>query len=365
MSTRLQSKFRSSILALPLILAWSFGSQIASGLQGQSQNSGNTPLDANGLPSVPVPHSAPEILKLALDMNGLEVPSARPWHVKLSYDQFDDDGDNVHSGTIEEFYVAPKKFKRIYTSDLLNRIDIADDAGLFRTGDQSWPSMAESGVLNSALHPLDLARFDNRTRQPENKELKFGDVKLHCVSLRDKDPRVIHFGAPLFCFEPGTVMLRYVNANTAEVTTYDSIALFQGHYVARDITIRHADKPFLKIHVEELGEITRISDAFFAPSQDSKGPLGGRIPVPSWTYDEQYQISNAQPVYPRGVSGVVHVKYVVGKDGSVIEATATDGPEDLRKTVLEAVRKYKFRPYLVLDQPVEVENTIEFTVNSR
>jgi hypothetical protein len=356
MSTCLQSKFVSSILALPLILAWSFGSQLASGSQSQNQS---------GLPSVPVPHSAPEILKLALDMNGLEVPSARPWHVKLSYDQFDDDGDNVHSGTVEEFYVAPKKFKRIYTSDILNRIDIASDTGLFRAGDQSWPSVVESGVLNSVLHPLDLAQWDDRTRQPENKELKFANAKLHCVSLRDKDPLVIHFGVPFFCFEPGTVMLRYVNANMAEVIMYDSIAPFQGHYVARDITIRHADKPYLKIHVEELGEITRISDAFFAPPPDSKGPLGGRIPVPSWTYNEQYQIANPQPVYPRGVSGVVHVKYVVGKDGNVIEATANDGPEDLRKPVLEAVRKYKFRPYLVLDQPVEVESTIEFTVSSR
>ncbi|MGC2743752.1 MAG: energy transducer TonB, partial [Candidatus Angelobacter sp.] len=72
-----------------------------------------------------------------------------------------------------------------------------------------------------------------------------------------------------------------------------------------------------------------------------------------------------QPAYPLGVSGLVHVKYVVGKDGSVIEATANDGPEDLRKAVLEAVRKYRFRPYLLLDQPVEVESTITFTASSR
>jgi hypothetical protein len=321
--------------------------------------------NTSGIPSGPVPHSAPEILKLALDMNGLEVPSARPWHVKLSYDQFDEDGDNVLSGTIEEFYSGPKKFKRVYASDTSNRIDIANDAGLFRAGDQNWPSVVESGVLNSAIHPLDLARWDDRTRRPEKTELKSGNVKFPCVSLRDKDLRVTHFGAPMFCFEPGTVMLRYVNANMAEVMTYDSIVLFQGRYVARDITIRHVDKPFLKIHVEELGEITKLSDTFFALPPDAKGPLGGRIPVPSSTYNEEYQLSSPQPEYPRGVSGLVHVKYVVGKDGSVVEATAEDGPEELRKAVLKAVQKYRFRPYLLLDQPVEVESTIEFTVSSR
>jgi TonB family protein len=365
MSIGFQSKLASSILCLALTSAWSFGSQIASGSEVQSPNPGSTSIDNRSLPSVPVPHSAPDILKLALDMNGLEVPSAQPWHIKLSYDQFDDDGDNDHSGTIEEFYVEPKKFKRIYTSDTFNRIDIANEAGLFRVGDQSWPSVVESGVLNTVLHPLDLARWDNRTRRPEKTELKFGNDKLPCVNLHDTDPRVIHFGAPVFCFEPGTVMLRYVNANMAEVITYDSIVLFQGHYVAREITIRHVDKPFLKIHVEEIGSITKISDSFFALPPDAKGPLGGRIPVPSSTYTEEYQISSPQPAYPRGVSGLVHVKYVVGKDGSVIEATANDGPEQLRKAVLEAVRKYRFRPYLLLDQPVEVESTIEFTVNSR
>ncbi|MGC2742947.1 MAG: hypothetical protein WA672_07150, partial [Candidatus Angelobacter sp.] len=202
MRNRLQCKLFSSILYLVLTSTWSFGGQIASGLQVQSSNSGSTATDiTNAIPSVQVPHSASDILKLALDMNGLEVPSARPWHLKLSYNQFDEDGDNVHSGTVEEFYVGSKKFKRIYTTDTLSRVDIANDAGLFRTGDQSWPSMVESGVLNSALHPLDLARWDNRIRRPEKTELKFGNSKFPCVNLRDKEPGVIHFGAPVFCFE--------------------------------------------------------------------------------------------------------------------------------------------------------------------
>jgi TonB family protein len=354
-------------LFLVLILAQGVGVQApAPNDQSPPPHSSSLPADArNGIASVEVPHAAADILKLASDMNGLDVPSAKPWHIKLSYDQFDEDGDNVHSGTLEEFYSGPKKFKRIYTSDTVNRIDFANDAGLFRAGDQTWPSVVESGVLNSALHPLYLARWDNHTRRPEKTDLKLETGKLSCVTLRDNDTRVIHLGAPVFCFEPGTVMLRYVNANLAAVITYDNIVPFQGHYIARDITIRHVDKPFLKIHVEELGEITKISDGFFAPPSDAKGPLGGRIPVPSSTYNEEYQISSPQPSYPRGVSGMVHVKYVVGKDGNVIEATANDGPEELRKAVLKAVRKYRFRPYLLLDQAVEVESSIDFTVHSK
>jgi hypothetical protein len=354
-----------SSICLGLGIVLSAGNSLGSCAEPQSQKDCSTAGNANGVLSVPVPHSAPDVLKLASNMNGLEVQSARPWHVKLSYDQFDEDGDNVHSGTVEEFYVGPRKYKRIYSIDTLNRIDIANDAGLFRVGDQSWPTVVEADVVSAVLYPLHLAQRDDGTRRPEKTELKFGNGKLPCITLKKQNVNVIFIGAPVFCFEPGTVMLRYVNANLAEVLTYDSIALFQGRYVARDITIRHIDKLFLKIHIKELGEITKISDAFFATPPESKGPLGGRIPVPSSAYNEEYQISSPQPAYPRGVDGLVHVKYVVGKDGHVIEATATDGPEELRKAVLEAVRKYRFRPYLLLDQPVEVESSIEFSAHTR
>jgi hypothetical protein len=35
-------------------------------------------------------------------LNGLESPDLLPWHIVVTYDQFDEDGDNVHSGWGEE-----------------------------------------------------------------------------------------------------------------------------------------------------------------------------------------------------------------------------------------------------------------------
>jgi len=44
---------------------------------------------------------------------------------EASYDQFDEDGDNIHSGVDEEFWAGPKKYRRIYKSDNLNQTDYA------------------------------------------------------------------------------------------------------------------------------------------------------------------------------------------------------------------------------------------------
>lgn len=49
--------------------------------------------------------------------NGLESTDLHPWHVVTAYDQFDEDGDNVHSGVYEEYGAGPKKYKRAYKSD--------------------------------------------------------------------------------------------------------------------------------------------------------------------------------------------------------------------------------------------------------
>jgi len=54
---------------------------------------------------------------------------------------------------------------------------------------------------------------------------------------------------------------------------------------------------------------------------------------------------------------------VVGKDGRVIQADAEDGPAEVRGPAVEAVRKYRFRPFLVLDEPVEVEGEMFFELH--
>jgi hypothetical protein len=51
----------------------------------------------------------------------------------------------------------------------------------------------------------------------------------------------------------------------------------------------------------------------------------------------------------------VTVEIVVGKDGHVVSAHAVSGPPEGYKACENAVRKWVFKPYLVLDKPVEVE----------
>jgi peptidyl-prolyl cis-trans isomerase A (cyclophilin A) len=74
-------------------------------------------------------------------------------------------------------------------------------------------------------------------------------------------------------------------------------------------------------------------------------------------------VSKVTPLYPvdakkAGVSGTVVLGAIIGTDGTVKEHHVVSGPEPLRQAALDAVRQWRYRPYLLNDEPVEVRTTI-------
>lgn len=69
------------------------------------------------------------------------------------------------------------------------------------------------------------------------------------------------------------------------------------------------------------------------------------------------------PVYPdtarqRMIQGTVVLKAVIGKDGRVNDLKAVSGPKELYDSAIGAVQQWRYKPYTLDGQPVEVETTI-------
>ena len=339
-----------------------------SGSQCQTRNAGSdypnptSVVVAQPATSSPVPNDPAEMLQLAAATNGLDGPDAKSWHAKLAYNQFDEEGVNVHKGTIEEFYVGPKKYWRAYTGDTLNQTDVATDSGLYRSGDQRWTNPVELQVFEESLRPLYRRNLNRAGVYLKKMERTLGALKLSCVIVHQSNLILSDNGLPKFCFDPGTVRLRYTRGSGWDETTYNDFVLFQGRYVARDVQVTNGGKPFLKIHLEQVGIVSESSGSLFTPTADSPRPLGGRIVISSAILIGEYLISSGAFDHSRGVSGKVTVDFVAGKDGRVIDAQAVDGPKELRKAAITAMRKYRFKPFFVLDQPVEVKSSMVFQV---
>jgi len=76
------------------------------------------------------------------------------------------------------------------------------------------------------------------------------------------------------------------------------------------------------------------------------------------------------PVYPQtaerqGVQGTVQLDTVVGKDGRVLEVRPVSGPPELARAAMDAVKNWRFSPFTLDGDAVEVETTIgvEFRIN--
>lgn len=72
------------------------------------------------------------------------------------------------------------------------------------------------------------------------------------------------------------------------------------------------------------------------------------------------------PVYPveakkEHVQGKVLLDAVIGKDGSVENLKVISGPTKLQQSALDAVRQWKYKPFLLNGQPVAVDTTVTVT----
>jgi TonB family protein len=74
-------------------------------------------------------------------------------------------------------------------------------------------------------------------------------------------------------------------------------------------------------------------------------------------------LAQVDPEYPlearrQRIEGKVTLKAVIGKDGTVRSLEAVSGPALLVSAMMDAVRQWRYRPYLVDGQPQEVETII-------
>ena len=78
---------------------------------------------------------------------------------------------------------------------------------------------------------------------------------------------------------------------------------------------------------------------------------------------EKLLVHRVEPTYPAearkaNLQGIIALDIVVGRDGSVVNMHALNGPEVLALAAMDALRWWKFEPYRVNGEPAVVETTV-------
>jgi len=110
-------------------------------------------------------------------------------------------------------------------------------------------------------------------------------------------------------------------------------------------------------------ERAKDADAAAAQQQPSAamqntGVITGTVRVSSGTMAARC-IKMVRPIYPSDAkSGQVVLRVTISKQGDVTTATAVAGSPLLYTAAIDAVKQWKYKPYVLNGQPVEVDTTI-------
>ena len=109
------------------------------------------------------------------------------------------------------------------------------------------------------------------------------------------------------------------------------------------------------------------------PNNSSKDDSLPHLPCFARSPDEQIVtqeevkgklIHKVAPKYPKtarrnGIQGTVVICATIGKDGTIKDVRAISGPEELVPAALDAVKKWRYQPFELKGETVEVDTDIQ------
>ncbi|HYK38037.1 hypothetical protein [Alloacidobacterium sp.] len=71
-----------------------------------------------------LPKDPAMLLAMARSQNGLDAPGLQPWHLKASYQTFDDNGQPKDTGVFEEWWAGPKQYNAAIQAKTSHRLNM-------------------------------------------------------------------------------------------------------------------------------------------------------------------------------------------------------------------------------------------------
>jgi TonB family protein len=303
----------------------------------------------------------PKALMLAAaKLNNLATSDAKPWHIKASFQLFDDQGVVTDEGTYEESWASPVQFKRTFTGKNFSQTAYGSKVGLMLAGAKGNTPEILLAARNNLVHPMPEDVIIEHTTYT-TKPLDAGSVKLLCVIPSAPAP-----GAPAdnsaYCLNTDEPMLRIAaRPSTSDQTFHNRVLRVEDRTIAGDLKITHNGKPALTLHVESAELLDPSEEASFTPPPDAvAAPTLVTIPG---TLAAAMVISREPPVYPPAaitarISGTVALLGVISKEGTIEDLKVINGPSIFQQAAIDAVHKWRYRPYLLNGKPVAVQTTI-------
>lgn len=309
------------------------------------------------------------LLERVVRINGLSVEGAPPWHMKADF-QWQMTNKPVESGSLEEWWKGPDTWRRTYTMKRgtwtewsVDRLHRFESPEIF----PPFPKLfAELRIATPLITPL----FQAKNFLPEY-PMQMAPMEagghLNCISVVDAvryvDKTDPDFLFPKYCLDGMGVLRGVVTSNT--LVSFTNLTVFDKRAVARTVDV------YVDAHLMSESKITLLED--LAPADEAQlEPAANAVPqpfIPTASDPRPVLVHTERPMVPAnmviaGGGGPVIVAVIIQKDGSV----RLGGTAEISRyaglgviyAAMEAARRWRYQPYAIDGQPVEVAWNIRF-----
>ncbi len=289
-----------------------------------------------------------------------------PWHLEATYQTLDADGKPEDKGTFSEWWAGKEKYKTVYLSSSggLNLTTYVNGKTITRTGSPAWTpyrvQMAERYLISPvpAVGAVEKLAFSIMER-------KLGEVTLQCLRAPTSEPDANSYfpydSLPAVCLTGGSPIVRATVNEGRYFALYNRIVQIGGRYVAEDLSVSTPDRTIVNMEVTKLELLSRVDNSDFVPPP-AASILPVRISVDHGLIAKN-RIGGAAPEFPavarsQRVDGTVILGAVITPEGKIADLEVISGPKAFQRAAYDAVKTWKYKPFLLDGQPVEVQTEI-------
>ena len=306
----------------------------------------------------------------AIQRSQLTLPGSRPFHLKAEvYERTDRDNDS-HNADIEEYWVAPDKWRRTVKTALFSETLVVngDNANEKFDGEYypNWLRTIVNGIFEpgAPLEGVDLSKSGDTARASLTPKgtLSFGDVGSEVCRrfmFLASNPPVTNKVFSTYCFQRG--LLESVGAPGYQID-YSDYKKFGEKQVARKIGEYIEPGTELGAEIKELTELTSPNESLFAIEHSN-------VPLRTIVISEESLraiILSAPPIqWPTLTSGrnpgTLSIYVCIDRQGHVRETYPLNSDSPIMTAAArEQVMKWQFKPASNKGVSVQVESILTF-----
>ncbi|MGA9060391.1 MAG: energy transducer TonB [Terracidiphilus sp.] len=326
------------------------------------------------------------------DFSDFSDPALEPFHLKATYQLYDENGNPAEQGTFEFWSAPPHEYGSFEYRTPKYRLTwlrhSARYSGWFlENGEYAYESKGEplslfeyklQALLLAPLpRPIHFKEGQFRVVEQETNKDSAGErcfevvPKAHQTATPER-PQEGSF--PAYCFdEKGTTLLSFYSPYERVLTRYGDVAQMQGRCLPRQLSVFDGRHVRLTAKVDAVSTIEASNRAFLPDAAAVRTNVGKSVA----DYPQQFNLSpefaatrlvkRVTPIYPaearkERIQGVVVLAETIGADGKVYYLRVVSTPAaSLADSAFRAVSQWEYKPYEAYGRKEPVDTTVEVT----